>query len=551
MGNKKKIHKTFASFAGILIVLCIISAGVGSCVFTEKEKPITPDILTEMRKEAWRLLENQETDSAAMIYAEMTGTYTGLERDSAMLYDYGVAMVNMGYIWLYKRNNPEQAFVWLERARAVGEENDLPLIKVGAYDNLGKIYADFRCFDQAATLYRDAMNESFEADFEWGVAMSFIDLLNLFLTRGDIKLIEEDIKKVDDFPFSDQELSQYCSIIASGLKKWVDGDPEKGAEIIMDADLHVGNLMDNERYGISQKFALGEALIAAGNTKEGIRILSEAKELAEKDSIYDLIEIAYELLDQAYTASSNPDSAAIFSQKALLIRDTLYNASNLDKIRDLEIASVYDNLGKKVAVEQSRAKQMVQVIWVFVIAGIVVLGFTVWLIVNYRKVRKTNRELYKRNVELANINSRQPVNPLARASQSESPPEDNNKNDRSPEKRDIGEEAKNIMLSSDEIYSPDFTIERLAEIMGVKPRTLGEAFIESTGKTFKAWLTETRVREACRLFADSDVAKKYSIEGVSKIVGYRSRTHFSRVFKEVTGMNASEFVRHSHVLNRS
>ena len=538
--------------AGVLIMLCIIFTGLGGCVFTEKEKPITREKLSEMRKQAWGFLENEETDSAALIYAEMTGMYTGLEKDSAMLYDYGVAMVNMGYIWLYKRNNPEQAFVWLERGRALGEEYDIPLIKIGAYDNLGKIYADFRCSDQAAELYRNAMNESLDHKFGWGVAMSFIDLLNLSMRLGDIRIIEEDIKKVNDFSFPDEDLSKYCSTITSGLKKWIDGDPAEGAAVISEADKYVSNLIDSERYAITQKLAVGEALIAGGEIQEGINNLSEAKALAERDSIYDMIEISYELLGNAYRMTSNTDSAAFFDQKALLLRDTLFNASNLGKIRDLEVASVYDNLGRQVAKEQANGRQMIHVIWAFVISGIVVLIFTVWLIVNYRKVRRVNRELYKRNVELANLNAKPAEYYQSHMIKHDGGEESEGLGQKSDSDcEDEGLKAIRTMTSTDEIFSSEFTIERLAEIMGIKPRALGEAIVESTGKTFKTWLTEARIREACRMFADPDIAKKYSIEGVSKKVGYRSRTHFSRVFKEVTGMNASEFVRQAGLFNNS
>jgi AraC-like DNA-binding protein len=55
-------------------------------------------------------------------------------------------------------------------------------------------------------------------------------------------------------------------------------------------------------------------------------------------------------------------------------------------------------------------------------------------------------------------------------------------------------------------------------------------------------LNEYRVREAQRLFAQPDAAK-YTIESVSLIVGYKSRSTFREAFAEITGVSPSFYLK--------
>ena len=70
-----------------------------------------------------------------------------------------------------------------------------------------------------------------------------------------------------------------------------------------------------------------------------------------------------------------------------------------------------------------------------------------------------------------------------------------------------------------------------------------EAFIRwfkaRTGRTPAAFVTERRVREACRRLAFGEE----SIEQVAEATGFANRHHFSRVFKQHAGCGPAEFRR--------
>lgn len=98
-----------------------------------------------------------------------------------------------------------------------------------------------------------------------------------------------------------------------------------------------------------------------------------------------------------------------------------------------------------------------------------------------------------------------------------------------------------VMDNEDAIFSPDFSLDRLAEMTDIKPRTLSVAINEIFNKNFYEFLNEYRVREACRRLSDYQRYGHLTIEAISQSVGYKSRTSLVNAFKRTTGLTPSEY----------
>lgn len=79
----------------------------------------------------------------------------------------------------------------------------------------------------------------------------------------------------------------------------------------------------------------------------------------------------------------------------------------------------------------------------------------------------------------------------------------------------------------------------LAERAGMSVEAFIRWFKARTGRTPAAFVTERRVREACRRLAFGEE----SIEQVAEATGFANRHHFSRVFKQHAGCGPAEFRR--------
>jgi AraC-like DNA-binding protein len=84
---------------------------------------------------------------------------------------------------------------------------------------------------------------------------------------------------------------------------------------------------------------------------------------------------------------------------------------------------------------------------------------------------------------------------------------------------------------------PGFSLEEASHRAGVSRNHLSFEFSRETGETFTEYLSRTRVEEAKRLLATTDLR----VYEVGERVGYPSVEHFSRVFKKLVGVSPVRF----------
>ena len=100
---------------------------------------------------------------------------------------------------------------------------------------------------------------------------------------------------------------------------------------------------------------------------------------------------------------------------------------------------------------------------------------------------------------------------------------------------------KNVTEESQEVFSSDFTLDRLAEITGCKAAYLSHVINTELKKNFNALIAEARIRKACELLIDDETAQTLTLDAIAEMVGYKSRSHFSAVFKKITGVAPSRY----------
>ncbi|MEG2666540.1 MAG: helix-turn-helix domain-containing protein, partial [Bacteroidales bacterium] len=62
------------------------------------------------------------------------------------------------------------------------------------------------------------------------------------------------------------------------------------------------------------------------------------------------------------------------------------------------------------------------------------------------------------------------------------------------------------------------------------------------GKNFRSFINDYRIKEACRILAEEDM-QKYAIESIAIMVGFKSKSAFNTIFKEVTGVTPSFYIK--------
>lgn len=89
--------------------------------------------------------------------------------------------------------------------------------------------------------------------------------------------------------------------------------------------------------------------------------------------------------------------------------------------------------------------------------------------------------------------------------------------------------------------SEDFSLGRLAELVGTNQAYLSQVINECHGKNFTEYVNEYRIKEVCNRLLDTAQYGNYTIEAVAESVGFRSRSTFSRTFRKITGIPPSVY----------
>ncbi|NLO82013.1 MAG: response regulator [Clostridiales bacterium] len=86
-------------------------------------------------------------------------------------------------------------------------------------------------------------------------------------------------------------------------------------------------------------------------------------------------------------------------------------------------------------------------------------------------------------------------------------------------------------------YDKDISLKTLANEFGVTPAYLGQLFKTETGKLFKDYLSEVRMKAARSLLKTTDL----KINEIAERVGISNQSYFNRVFRKTYGISPNQF----------
>ena len=83
----------------------------------------------------------------------------------------------------------------------------------------------------------------------------------------------------------------------------------------------------------------------------------------------------------------------------------------------------------------------------------------------------------------------------------------------------------------------DYTVESLAETAAMSRSAFTERFAATFGRSPMNFVNHVRMQRAAEMLA----VENASIDQIARTVGYASRSHFSRAFKDHSGLSPKEF----------
>ena len=98
-----------------------------------------------------------------------------------------------------------------------------------------------------------------------------------------------------------------------------------------------------------------------------------------------------------------------------------------------------------------------------------------------------------------------------------------------------------VMENVSMICREDFNLATLSKAVGSNTKYVSIVINDTYGKSFKTYLNEFRIREACQRLLDNENWGNLTIRAIHQELGFRTATSFVSAFRKVTGITPSEY----------
>lgn len=305
------------------------------------------------------------------------------------------------------------------------------------------------------------------------------------------------------------------------------------------------------RYLFMAKINRAKARRLQGDPTAAVRLLNEALRLASATHMKDAELEIYDQLASLYASRGDVASDNLYRNRYLALKDTLLNYRQLMSVNEMRFVSSMKRVDEQMAqLEQRRQRQMVAA-GVAVGAALLILCFLLVVWRKNKRLQAQNKSLYEKT--LATLRSEEQERKRRETLEQELA----EAKDDAPQKREkyaystlsdddkqaIAERILRVMETQEEIYSPDFSVERLAELVGSRYKLVSQVINETYQVNFSTFLNEYRIKEACRRMSDKTHYGHLTIEAISQGVGFKARASFVNAFKKFTGLTPSQFLK--------
>ena len=286
-----------------------------------------------------------------------------------------------------------------------------------------------------------------------------------------------------------------------------------------------------------------------GDYRKAIEALKQSERIAVDLEMKDCKLEVYKMLAQYYQQLGDHGSREHYYNQYTQLKDTLTNYQQLASVSEME----FRNELKGMEQEMSEMRQHREVMSIVALTSLgFLLALAVLLYLVYRKngeLTRSNQSLYQKNVEM--LRAEEEERRMRRQLQDKETPATDVDNDVKYKSSHLSDEDKEQLLSriqevmenSDEIFSPEFSLERLAMLSNSKSKYVSQVINEYYEQNFNNFLNSFRIKEACKRMGDLDNYGNYTIEAISESVGFKSRSTFVTSFKRITGLTPSQYQR--------
>lgn len=551
----------------IVCAIILMTGAVGHTQSWEHNKWINLPIdrLIEMGDKDFA--DGGSKDTALMCYTIVANRY---EQSMSLDHKRHCKNANMRLwsIYFYDFYDYPKCFDCLTRAKEIAsqagiEDANIYLGFGCMYQTISEECGNYELGTTALDYYRQALAVGLRTHDDEHTDMACTDVLSMSYSQGGLDQTNSMWSNYLQLPEDNATwiLRRYNKMLYQALKS-IEQQQYDQAIAMYDKQLQ---LIDTTRYSRLIYFThVEKAKVHAmkGDYTRAIAALKQSEKIAVDLEMKDCKLEVYGMLSQYYQQLGDRNAREHYYNRYTMLKDTLTNYQQLASVSEMEFRGELKDMEQEMAAMKQH-REVMSIVTLISLAFLLVLLVMLYLV--YKKngeLTRSNQSLYQKNVEM--LRAEDEERRMRRQLQDKEPPVEDDDNRQTSvdvdEDTDAAVKYKSshlsdadkeqllvrilkVMDSNDEIFSPDFSLERLAMLSGSKYKYVSQVINEHYQQNFNNFLNSYRIKEACKRMGDIERYGNYTIEAISESVGFKSRSTFVSSFKRITGLTPSQYQR--------
>ncbi len=543
-----------------MLMAVVVGACIASCSGIDNSSygAVSSEHLEELLVRGNDYIRAEQADSAINVFAAVANA-TAHDKSDDRVRLRSRAYNNMGYVFMYMKHDYPAAYKFflkaLADAKSAGFEKMYPYV----YLNLGnvKLHASP---DSAMALYRTAFHAAISSASPDIVNTTYSNLLNVAMNQASIGDIKPEVDEYEALSMPDSvPLRQFTLLTHQGALHMLNGEYKEASESFGKAAGDVDSYLTPIIYESQAYGNQAEALLAQGDTLGAVAVMKKMEVAALKAETPEVRWNLYSILASIYSKMGREDIAQQYHIHHLELADTIFGyraGHHLDNIETQvrldDMSSHYEDLHRR----HMRSRMLI------IGGSIVLLLIIIFSVITYYQKKKATellKSLYLRDRDLKNLerNSVPPILDNTQLPDAAKQPEESSQEKTqvkyrtssltADDKNRYAEKITQIAKESEALFQVGFSVESLADMVGLKEKEVSQIINEVWKMNFNAWLNSYRCREASARLSDP-AYDSFTIEAVGESLGFRSRSHFASIFKQSAGMTPAEYRRVSRLV---
>lgn len=544
--NNLSVFKT--ALRPVLVLLAVLAMTIPSEAAPGKNtdglyRYLLNGSISELRKKGNAMI-GVNPDSCLMYFSAAAARYdenlSDEEKDACI-----GAINNLGYVYFFAFNNPLKSYEYLLKALKLSEETGVDASQPHIYLNIANIFASMGEHIEAVKYLKKSIRVSAAHKADDIFIISFIGLINQVYIDGDtsLKSIAEEIKLFRNADLDHStELYDYALLYLAGVEAAEKGEYTAAINSFEKALKSINTRLTPERYDFTIRSAIAKVQLLQNDFPGAIGNLHKILTISDAPDIRVSV---YSQMSEAFQKRGDIDSSNHYRKLYLELSDSILHKGQLQTLHGLDNQYVTDKLNATIEKSAADRRYYLRIVGIVSAALLLILAAVIWAWISRRRLAKANRLLYEKNREDVLASELQPKAPetkeVSEAPETETPADAKAEAEVDAEAKELAGRIAEVFASSRDVFSQEFALERLAYLTGAPVKKVSKCLNDTMNTNFINEVQKCRIREACRLFEDTETNGRLTIEAISDMVGFKSRSNFVQVFKKITGLTPSQY----------